>query len=152
MPEAYSLTLPEGAVGLDQSDVDEIAAMAKAAGLTNAEAQAELAARSTLLQSRHQALQTELASDPDVGGAQLETHRQRAARALDQFAPAGTPKGDRVRAMLTKTGAINDAGVVWMLSNMGAALGEDAPPRAQAGTRAKRDPAEALFGDTTKQG
>jgi hypothetical protein len=141
-----------GAGGLDQADVDEIATLARAAGLTNEEAQAELAARATLLQSRHQALQTELASDPDVGGAQLEAHRQRAARALDRFAPAGTPKGDRVRAMLTKTGAINDAGVVWMLSNMGAELGEDAPPRAQSGARPRRDPAEALFGDTTNKG
>lgn len=132
VPESYTLTLPTGAP-LDQTDVDAIAAIAKAKAWTNDEAQAALTEMVEQTTAQHARFTEQLQSHPEVGGAHLEAAQARALKALDRFLPAESPEGQELRSALNKSGYGNYAPLVLLLSRIGAAMSEDTLPRHGAG-------------------
>jgi hypothetical protein len=146
VPESYTLTLPQNTV-LDASDVAEIAALAKAQQLTQAEAEAALTAYEQSLREQSGKFRAELEADTEVGGANLATAQRDAQRALDKFVPATTPEGASLRQFLTKSGLGNSLHLVRLLARAGRAMGEDTPVLTAVDRGApQRDIVELFYG------
>jgi hypothetical protein len=144
VPERYELTVPPNSL-LDQSDLDAIAATAKAQKLTQEEAQQAVANYQADLTAQTDAFRRELEADPTIGGAHLATTQRDVARALDAFAPATTPDGQAARAFLNKTGLGNQVHLVRVLARIGKALGEDTPIAQAVSRGAQPKTIEELF-------
>lgn len=123
-PEKYSLTLPDGGP-LATEDLPEFETAARAAGLTNEQAQAALKARAGELTAQSERFLTETKAHPEIGGANLEAAQQRARGVLDKFLPADSSEGKALRSALDKTGYGNWAPLVLALSRIGKAMAED---------------------------
>lgn len=148
-PETYELTLPEGGV-LDQSDIDQIAAIAKAKGWTNDQAQAALTDYAENLRVQSERFLTETTAHPEIGGERLAVAQEHARRALDRFLPTTTSEGIALREALDKSGYGNYAPLVLLFSRIGKAMAEDRGLNtASAGVPGqRRSAADVLFGDS----
>ena len=139
--------MPTGST-LDQSDVDAVAAMAKARQWTNEQAQAALTELATETTAQSSRFLTTLQAHAEVGGAHLEAAQVHVTRALDHFLPPESPEGTELRSVLNKSGYGNYAPLVVLLSRIGKAMGEDTGLRtsASAGAAPPRDAASVLYG------
>jgi hypothetical protein len=148
-PERYELRLPDR-TPLDQSDLESVAAIARAKGWTNEQAQAALEEMGTSLAEQTTRFRHELDADPEVGGAHLEQAQVWAKRALDRFLPEGSPQGQRFRMAMNKSGYGNFLPLVTLLARIGKAMSEDQPgagSMARVFSNPQRSQAERLFGD-----
>jgi hypothetical protein len=146
VPETYALALPSESP-LDQSDIDTVAAMAKARGWTNEQAQAALTEMHSHASETQTRLLSTLQAHPEVGGAQLQAAQAHAVRAMDRFLPASEAEGAELRSMLNKSGYGNYAPMVLLLSRIGKAMGEDRPIGTPTSTpTTPRSAAEVLYG------
>jgi hypothetical protein len=144
-PEKYALTLPEG-TRLDATDVAAVEQLAKANDWTNEDAQAELVERSTAFDAIAARFLAETTADPDYGGDKLADTQRLANLALDRLQPKGTPRGDRTRAMLAKTGYGNHIAFVALMADVGKLMAEDSPIVGRAAApEVKKDPAAVLY-------
>ena len=145
-PEKYELTLPEGG-RLDETDLKSLETVARSLGWTNEEAQQRLEEHADALVAQSERFLAETTQDPDYGGEKLETTQKLAKAALEKLRPAGTPRGDALRALLDKSGYGNHVAVISLLADIGKAMAEDAPlAGAAASGSAKKDPASVLYG------
>lgn len=147
VPDKYELALPAGSP-LDQSDVDAVAAMAKAKGWTQEQASAALAeVHQHTVDTTARFLSTTQAH-PEVGGAHLEAAQLAATRVLDRFLPATTSEGAELRTALNKSGYGNYAPLLVLLSRVGKAMGEDRPIDSSRSTTPgqAKSHAEVLYG------
>lgn len=129
VPEKYDLKLPDEA-GVSASEKAKFEAWAKAQGLSNAEAQAELEAR---LESQRVAVEEQkqewlkaAQEDSEIGGDKFAEHAELAKRGTEKFFPELVP-------LLEKTGLGNHPDVIRGLARIGKLLGNDrfvegAPP------------------------
>jgi outer membrane biosynthesis protein TonB len=152
-PEKYDLTLPDGAdTWLDQADVTHIEALAKTNGWTKEQAQSALEQHVDALATQSQAFRTATEADPIYGGDHLERTQTLARRALDRVRPAGTPHGDALRSLLTKTGYGNHLEVVSLLADLGTLMAEDSPTSSGSGGGvATKTAAEILYPNMAKE-
>lgn len=145
-PEKYALTLPDGAdTWLDQADVTHIAALAKTNGWTNEQAQTALEQHVDALATQSQAFRTATEADPIYGGDHLEQTQTLARRALDRVRPAGTPRGDALRSLLTKSGYGNHLEVVSLLADLGKLMAEDQPAGGGSAAITQQAPEHILY-------
>ena len=152
VPEKYDLKLPDGS-HLKPAELERIAAEAKARGLTNEQAQAEVnresQSRATYL-SELQKEHTDLVekkwpemakADTEIGGAEFTKNVELAHRVLKKFATEDFMKD------LEISGYGNHPGLLMAFVRIGRAMGEDQLiiPTGQAPTKA-RTIAEVLYG------
>ncbi len=148
-PEKYDLKLPENSL-LDATHVGKIAALAKANGLTNEQAQGYLEAESeavaTYVEQRKEAWKSEAIADPEIGGDAAKQNVELAHRVLERYA---TPK---LKEELNKTGYGNHPELVRMLVRLGKEMAPDSLviPGTQSG--GKKSMEDVFYGETkTKQ-
>jgi hypothetical protein len=145
VPERYELTLPESGL-LEASDLEPLAAMAKAKGLTNEQAQAAVNEYAQSLAAQSQTFRTALDAHPEVGGAQLAAAQTHALRALDRFLPATSAEGQQLRTALNKTGYGTYAPMVLLLARIGKAMGEDTAVIPNTSRQSAPDIVELFYG------
>jgi hypothetical protein len=152
-PEHYELTVPEGSP-LDASDVEQVAALAKANSWTNEQAQAFLTNQNEQLLTHRTALRNELISNTEVGGTNLAHAQENALRVLDRYMPASDPLRGRLDTEFAKTGMDHYLPVRVLLSRLGAAMREDRPGINQGGIGGgpgRKDTADVMFGNMVKK-
>lgn len=151
-PEKYALKLPEhNRVSAD--DLARLEQIARAQDWTNEQAQELLEAEHAELEARHDRFATELRADPDYGGDKLETTAKYAQAAMDRFRPAGTTRGDSLRAFLSTSGYGDNAHWVSLMADIGKAMAEDTPPHSgslASGDRDKVPMEERIYRDKKK--
>jgi hypothetical protein len=125
-PEKYELTLPENG-RLEASDLEVVAAEAKALGLTQAQAQQLVTTRATALTALSDQFLTDLKADPELGGAHFDTTVKHALAGRDWLFPPGSEEAALVTAWFEKTGLGNHKAFVRALARVGKARAEDRP-------------------------
>lgn len=148
-PEQYELTLPDGGP-LEASDLEAFAALARAKGWTNEEAQTALAEHAHALTAQSERFLTELKSHAEVGGDHLAVAQQQANTVLDRFLPAESPEGQVLRSGLHKSGYGNWTPLVLLLARIGKAMAEDRPLSGggAAPPKDKKSTSDVLFPST----
>lgn len=147
-PDTYELKVPDGAEGyIEDSDIEQIQAIAKAKGWTNEQAQEALEEHADRVAEQSAAFRKEVDNDPVYGGKNIEQTQLHAKRALDRMWPAESEEHKALSKMLTKTGWGNHRLIVGGLANIGKLMQEDSPgdQRTQSGG-AKRSAEEVLYG------
>lgn len=146
-PAKYALTLPEGG-RLDAADLAAFEKSARTNDWTQEEAQAALTEHATQLDALASSFLAATTADPDYGGDKLAETQRLANRAIDRLQPKGTPRGDALRSMLTKTGYGNHIAFVSLLAEVGKLMAEDSPVvgRSSDGRQPVKDPATVLYG------
>jgi len=149
-PAKYELTLPKGAdLWIDDKDLKQFEKVARAKGLTNEQAQAEINDRAEFLAAQSQAFYDQTADDETYGGDKFEETEKLARAALDKIRPKGTPRGDALRRMLVKTGYGNNLEIVSFLADLGKLMAEDKGVGSSSGATPSETAAEKLYGKTT---
>jgi hypothetical protein len=148
VPDVYTLKAPEGSEEWITKDVlEQTAAIAKAQGWTNEQAQAHLDEHVDATVARNTFLLEQTKSDPIYGGEHLEATQQLTRRIVDKVRPPGHPRREAFEKMLAVTGYGNHIEVVSFLADLGKMMREDQPPATQSGDKAvARDPATVLYG------
>lgn len=129
-PEKYELTLPEGG-WLTDDDRTKFEAKARAAGLSNDDAQAALEEIALERKAEHDSFVEATTADPTYGGEKLEQTITLANKALDKLRPKGTPRGDALRGLLDRTGYGSHLEVLSLLADIGKAMADDTIPGAK---------------------
>lgn len=155
-PDKYDLKLPEKTL-LNQANLDEIVAYAKAQGLSNEQAQAHVERESAAISKDRENQKAEfvkmnngwleeLKADKVLGGDKLGENDEKAARVLDAF---GTPE---FKKELTDSGLGRHPGLFRMLVKIAGAMGEDnfIAAGAQAAEKEKSR-ADRFYGGTNPQ-
>lgn len=152
-PDKYTLKVEKDAeTFIDGDDLKLIEKLARDKGLTNDQAQAIVGERATALLEQSLAFRAITEADPTYGGDKLAATEKHAKLALDKLRPAGTPRGDSFRKILSKTGFGNNLDVVSFLADIGAGLAEDSPGAEGAGGGGKDgDAASKLYDHPTSQ-
>lgn len=128
VPEKYELKIPDDAKEwLDEKDLPAISAIARGLELDNAGAQALIESHTATAAAMSEAFKTATETDTDYGGEHLEETRQLSKLALDTLRPAGTPRGDALRRILTRSGYGNHIEIVSLLADLGRGMREDHP-------------------------
>lgn len=143
-PEKYALTTPDGG-RIDAHTLAAIEATARAQGWTNEEAQQHVDAHAAAIDTQSAQFLEETTADPIYGGAQLEATTKLASAALDKLRPAGTPRGDALRALLHRSGYGNHLEVVSLLADLGKLMAEDSTIGIGTGGEKELDLAHALY-------
>jgi len=163
VPDKYELKLSDGSPLDPKVDVDQIAAFAKAQGWTNEQAQKHLEhvhAIASGLTARQQEQQqkvftdlvtgwkAETLADKDLGGANQPKTEANVKRAMDRFAPEGSP----FRKLVDDTGYGNHKEFVRFVNAIGAAMAEDKPLNQSGGPGQDEPPPdhEVFFGKKNK--
>lgn len=151
-PAEYTLEIPKGSKDyLDDSDVTAIAAIAKAEGWTNEQAQERLEAHADSIAAQSAAWRTETAKDATYGGDNLAETQRLARLALDKVRPADTDSGKQLRRILAKSGYGNNLAIVSFLADLGKLMDEDSSSggsggKGAAASKAKdRAPEDVLY-------
>jgi hypothetical protein len=149
-PEKYALTLPVGG-HVDAADLQKIEAMARAADMTNDEAQAWANDRENQITAYAQELLAATKADPVYGGAAFDDTQKHVTRALDAIRPLTGdhkhPRAESFRAFLDKSGAGNHVEVMAFLADLGKQIAEDTPVGGVGGGGGdSKDPAVSLYG------
>lgn len=125
-PAVYKLEIPKDAKDyLDDSDVTAIAAIAKAEGWTNEQAQEKLEAHADGLAAQSAAWKAETSKDATYGGDNLAETQRLARLALDKVRPADSDSGKQLRRILAKSGYGNNLAIVSFLADLGKLMDED---------------------------
>lgn len=146
-PATYALVVsPESETWLDATDVKTLEGQAKTLGWSNEQAQRALEMTAQQRQADSRTFRASIEADPVYGGDHLAETQQHANLVLDRLRPAGTPDGDALRHLLTKTGYGNHPQVVGLLADLGKLMAEDQPAHGVPGRGAPRDAATVLYG------
>jgi outer membrane biosynthesis protein TonB len=155
-PDKYTLKLPEGSKDyLEQADLTQIEKLARAKSWTNEQAQQALDEHADTMAQQSAAFRAVTEADPTYGGDKLEETQKLAKAALDRLRPAGTPRGDAFRKLLTRSGYGNNIEVISMLADLGRQMAEDQPGAGgggggNRGGGNKRPAEEVLYGSPKK--
>lgn len=150
IPESYDLAIPETAkTFLEEADLGPIKELARELKLDTKGAQALVDQHAEVLINASAAFRTATEADKDYGGPKLEETTLLSNLALDSVRPAGTPRGDALRRLLTRSGYGNHIEVVSFLADLGRMLREDQPVGGGRPGRSQKDAAEMLYGSTT---
>jgi hypothetical protein len=149
-PEKYELAIPEGGeVWVDDTDLKQLETLARKEGLDNAAAQALVDDHVAALKAQSQQFRAQVDADETYGGEHFADTERFVKTVLDKVRPAGTPRGDALRGLLSKTGYGNHLEVVSFLADLGKLMVEDTPARGGGGHGLPaKDPAEVLYGGT----
>lgn len=143
VPDKYDLSIPEGAEKwLGDEDIKQVAAIAKAQGWTNEQAQQALDDHADRLVAQSETFRELTENDPDIGGEKLAATQALASRALDRIRPTTHKRSDAFRALLTKSGYGNHPEVIAFLADIGKLMKEDGPA-VGAGTPPAEKPSTA---------
>lgn len=155
-PEKYELKVGEdAAIFIDTEDLKLIEKVARDNGFTNEQAQRLIDDRASALAAQSDAFRGVTETDAVYGGDKLPETQRLAKVALDHLRPAGTPRGDAFRKILSKTGYGNNLEIVSLLADLGKQMAEDSPGGEGGGSSgggAKKDAATVLYGDAGTKG
>lgn len=126
VPDKYELKAPEGGY-VDDDDLVRVAALAKAEGWTNEEAQAQLDRHAKSVAAQADAWLAETKADPQYGGEKLAEAQKRARAVIDRVRPDGHPRRDAFLRILDKTGYGNHIEVLSFFADLGKLAAEDTP-------------------------
>lgn len=154
-PESYDLKLPENS-GLDKSDLDKIAATAKAQGLSQEDAQKlverdneTLKAYSDRQQAKMDAERNAwinaLNADKELGGDNLPKVAELSKRVIDRFA------SPELKAALESTGLGNHPELVRFVHRIGKLMANDTTVLGGPTAQAKREPKDVLYPQTASK-
>jgi hypothetical protein len=150
-PAKYALVVPPNSeTWLDATDITTLEGRAKTLGWSNEQAQRALEMTAQQRQAESRAFRDQIEADPEYGGDHLGETQTHANLALDRVRPAGTPRGDAIRQLLTKIGYGNHPEVVSLLADLGKLMAEDQPAHGAPGRGTPRDAAAVLYGGSTK--
>jgi hypothetical protein len=160
VPEAYSLTAPEGYT-LDPEVMGMFQDTFKKLTLTNAGAQellnatpkfVDLIAKNvsdqfigSIVDVRKQ-WQDATNKDPEIGGANLETAQRKAAMVFDGV---GIPEDGPFRKMLRDTGLGDHPDMIRTFSKIADLIGEDGFDRGEGAATSKQEPWDRAYGGPT---
>ena len=154
-PEKYELKLPEGSK-LDASHLERIAADAKARGLSQEDAQAEVERNSKAQEAFAkqqdeqvkvylEKLATEAKADKEIGGEAFVKNSELAKRVVDRF---GT---EEFKKALNDSGLGNHPELIRVFHRIGKIMSEDQLVLPGTQQKSEKKPAaEVLYGETTK--
>ena len=128
-PEKYDLKLPEGSL-LEAGELEKTAALAKARGLSNEDAQALINEQSKLLDShagKQKAIWAEetgkwigiAKADPEIGGEAFNGNAEVAKRVIDRYG------SDSLKIGLSETGFGDHPELIRMMVRIGRSMSED---------------------------
>lgn len=132
IPEKYDLKLLEKGP-LSTRDLDAIMSEAKAAKLTNAEAQALVDARTTFSQETAARFLAETKADPEIGGDKYDASIELAKKGLEMLFPANVPESAEIAAWLHRSGLYTQKGVVRAFMRVAKMGAEDKPANPAGG-------------------
>lgn len=149
-PEKYALTIPEGGdVWLNDDDLKQLETIARKEGLDNEAAQALVDDHVAALAEQSKTFRAQVLADDTYGGDHFADTERFVKTVLDKVRPAGTPRGDALRSLLSKTGYGNHLEVISFLADLGKLMVEDTPARGGGGHGTPvKDAAEMLYGGT----
>jgi hypothetical protein len=148
-PASYALVVPpDSETWLDATDVTTLEGQAKTLGWSNEQAQRALEMTAQQRATESRLFRERIEADQEYGGAHLAETQTHANLVLDRVRPAGTPRGDAIRHLLTKTGYGNHPEVVSLLADLGKLMAEDQPAHGTPGRGSPRDPVSVLYGGT----
>lgn len=154
-PEKYELKIPEGSTHLDADDVKELEAMARASGLTNEEAQAELDAHVNARAALSKKFLDETTAHPELGGEKLAVTQAKVAQVIDRFLPADSAEGKRFRSEITKIGYGNWTPFVLLVKRIADAMGDDPTVQGRSsgggGNNQRKANADVMYPDQGKK-
>lgn len=147
-PEKYDLKLPDGG-RIDAEELKHFESVARSQKWTNEQAQQAINDHVVALDAQSTRFLEETRADPEYGGEKLQETQKLARAVLEKVRPAGTPRGDALRALLNKTGYGNHKEVISFLADLGKMMAEDTATGGGArGGGASRDAATVLYGGT----
>jgi hypothetical protein len=142
VPDAYTLTAPEGAA-LDAAGVEMFTPLFKEAGLSNELAQKLVNAQATyqaqLAAKQSETWLAEAKADKEIGGDKFDAASKNAQAAFAKFA---TPE---LKQFMETTGLGNHPGLLRMFAKIGAASQEDSTFIKGAGGAGEKSAAETLY-------
>lgn len=163
VPEAYTLTAPEG-MTLDAELVEAITPTLKELSLTNEQADKLMPFAGQLVEKTVANIQTQMIdagnaqrkawldaskAAEDIGGNKWDASMHSAARGLDAL---GYTEGSEFRAFLTETGIGNHPDMIRIAAKLGELVAEDGEfVRADAGAQVKRSREEVLYPDDVRK-
>lgn len=153
VPEKYELKLPEGSL-IDPKHLEEVAALAKARGLSNEDAQAQVERESNLVSTFVKSQQdlhekqvnewvSEIQNDKELGGAEFKKNIELASRVMRKF---GTEK---LTQELNTSGLGNHPELVRFCARIAKASAEDSLILGGREPSTKKSAAQVFFGNTT---
>ena len=146
-PASYALTMPKGAEAwLADSDLANIAKIAKENDWTNEEAQARLEDYADQLVAQSATFKAEVEGNKDYGGEKLVETQRLANLVIDRVRPKGHARAEAFKSLLVRTGYGNNIEVLSFLADLGKLMAEDRPEMQSAGAGGKRTPEEVLYG------
>lgn len=147
-PAEYDLAIPESLKAeVPQEKMDEFTSYARAAGLSNEQAQAALDFKIQLNRDyeethRQQVAQweTQVRADPELGGKNMDVTVATATRAMQHYDPTG-----HISKLLCESGHGSNPEVVRFLYNIGKSLGEDKVPFSNSSVRSDASLGERMY-------
>ena len=137
-PEKYSLTVPKGAdTFIEQSDLDEFAALAKSNDWTQEEAQQRLDAQADAVAAKLDSFKLATEKDPEYGGSKLAENQRLARAVIDKVRPADHPRSAAFERLLIKTGLGNHPEFFAFMADLGRMTAEDRPNAGTGGAASK---------------
>ena len=147
----YTLELPEDAI-VDDADLEKIVEVAKAKGWSIEAAQAALVEYDAALKANSEGFLAETKADKTLGGKNFAETTRLSNLALDTLRPAGTPEGDELRTLLTKSGYGNNRVVIGLLADLGKMMAEDGPLKIPGkATSAEVRPEDRMYPTTVQK-
>lgn len=152
VPERYTFTVPEGgAAFVDDAVLQRLEQIARASGWSQEDAQAALEEHVVTMQALAEEYRAQAMADPEYGGDRFNETQRLARKVIDRVRPAGHPRHESFLRFLARGGAGNHIEVLSFLADLGALMGEDAPPRGRAAAAGVVDAATKLYDHPTSQ-
>lgn len=148
-PEKYELTLPDGG-RMDASDLASIEEAARAADMSNEDAQAWINENDSNIAKQSARWATETKADKELGGDKLAETQQLAKAGIDRIFPKGDPHRDGFLKFLNRGGAGNNIHVVRAFARIGKLTAEDSVTGGKGGGGSDADPASKLYDNSPK--
>lgn len=147
-PEKYALTIPDGG-RLDEADLKYVEDAARAADMTNEQAQAWITEQDSAIKAQSDRFLAETKADKDLGGDKLEATTKLARAGIDRLFPKGDAHREGFLKFLNRGGAGNNIHVVRALARIGKLTAEDTATGGQSGGGGgNTDPASKLYDKT----
>lgn len=143
-PAKYALTLPDGD-HLGADDLKRVEEAARAADLTNDEAQAWLAEQHGALEAQSQAWAAETKADKELGGDKLAETQKLGRQAIDRLFPEGDAHREGFLKFIKRGGAGNNIHVVRAFARIGKLMAEDTVVGGNGGGGGAKDTASVLY-------
>lgn len=148
-PDKYALTVPDnGQAYVDEAVLAQVEKMARAAGWSNDDAQAQLNDHIETMRALSATYLTETTADKSYGGDKLDETKKFARLAIAKIRPEGHPYRDPFLKFLNRFAGENNINVVAFLADVGRLFAEDSPGIGKQPTGGPRSAEDVMYPTT----